>query len=189
MVLEKELRLGSALRERMATSRQFAHFKRDVAPPRMKVIPEGGFCISTFVILSKIGSPQLVLMGHINKKAPWDHIGALDPERVERHSKGWMLPSSALILGESPQQAAERILKEQLGLTGQPLDDPLVFSEVYGPMNHWDLEFLYLGQRRDAPSSAAWSELGFVDLTKTRKEDMARGHEDILTHVHKWKRG
>ncbi len=171
----------------MATSRRFAHFKRDVAPPRMREIPEGGFCISTFVILSKVGSPQLVLMGHVNKKAPWDHIGALDPERVERHGKGWMLPSSALILGESPQEAAERILKEQLSITGQPLDGPLVFSEVYGPMSHWDLEFLYLGQRGDAPSSEAWSELRFVDLTKTRKEDIARGHEDILAHVQKWK--
>lgn len=153
----------------------------------MREIPEGGFCISTFVILSKIGSPQLVLMGHINKKAPWDHIGALDPERVDRHSKGWMLPSSALILGESPQEAAERILKEQLGIANQPLDAPRVFSEVYGPLNHWDLEILFLGQCSNAPSSDMWAELRFVDLTKTHKEDMARGHEDILAHVHKWK--
>ena len=171
----------------MATSRQFAHFRRDVAPPRMKEIPESGFCISTFLILTKIGSPQLVLMGHINKKAPWDHIGALDAERVERHSTGWMLPSSALILGESPQDAAERILEEQLNLKNQPIDGPLAFSEVYGSGNHWDLEFLYLGERSDAPSSEAWSELKFVDVTKTRKEDIARGHEDILTHVRKWK--
>ncbi len=171
----------------MTTSRQFTHFSRDVAPPRMREIPEGGFCLSTFVILSKIGSPQMVLMGHINKKAPWDHIGALDPERVERHSKGWMLPSSALILGESPQQAAERILKEQLNITDQPLEGPRVFSEVYDPMNHWDLEFLYFGQRTNVPSSEMWTELRFVDLTKTRKEEIARGHEDILTHVHKWK--
>ncbi len=169
----------------MATSRRFAHFKRDVAPPRVREIPEGGFCLSTFVILSKIGSPQLVLMGHINKKAPWDHIGALDPERVERHSKGWMLPSSALLLGESPQEAAERILKEQLGLDDQPLEGPRVFSEVYDPMSHWDLEFLYFGQRGHVPSSEAWGELRFVDLTKARKEDIARGHEDILAHVQK----
>lgn len=170
----------------MTTSRQFAHFRRDVAPPRMKEIPEGGFCISTFLILTGIGSPDLVLMGHINKTGPWDHIGALDAERIEKHSKGWMLPSSALILGESPQDAAERILKEQLNLKIQPLDGPLAFSEVYGSSNHWDLEFLYLGERSDAPSSEVWSELKFVDFTKTRKEDIARGHEDILTHARKW---
>ncbi len=54
-------------------------------------------------------------------------------------------------------------------------------------MNHWDLEFLFLGQRDNAPSNEAWSELKFIDLTKTGKEDMARGHEDILAHVGKWK--
>ena len=171
----------------MATNRRFAHFSRDAAPPRMKEIPQGGFCISTFLIISETNNPQQVLMGHIKKDAPWDHVGALDTERVERHSKGWMLPSSALIIGESPQEAAERILREQLGLADQPLENPHVFSEVYGPMNHWDLEFVFLGQRSNAPSNEAWTELRFVDLTKTRKEDMARGHEDILDHFQKWK--
>jgi len=72
----------------MATNRRFAHFKRDAVPPRMNEIPEGGFCISSFLVISKTKSPEQVLAGHINKSAPWDHIGALDPERVERHSKG-----------------------------------------------------------------------------------------------------
>jgi ADP-ribose pyrophosphatase YjhB (NUDIX family) len=102
----------------------------------MKEVPEGGFCLSVFLIISETGHPRRVLMGRINKKAAWDHLGALDPERVERHSNGWMLPSSALIFGESPQDAAHRILKEQLGTTDQRLEAPLVFSEVYGPANH-----------------------------------------------------
>ena len=170
----------------MVTSRRFAHFKRNVAPPRMKEIPEGGFCISAFVIISKTNTPEQVLVGRINKKAPWDHIGALDPERVARHSKGWMLPSSALMIGESPKEAAERILKEQLGVADQPLGGPFVFSEVYGPTRHWDLEFLFLGQRDSTPSNKVWRELKFIDLTKT-KENMARGHEDILAHIGKQK--
>jgi ADP-ribose pyrophosphatase YjhB (NUDIX family) len=151
----------------------------------MNKIPEGGFCISAFLVISKVRNPSHVLMGRINKKAPWDHIGALDPERVERHSKGWMLPSSALMLGESPKEAAERILKEQLSAPGQPLEGPLVFSEVYGPMRHWDLEFIFQGERANTPANEAWSELAFIDLPKTRKEDIARGHEDILAHVGK----
>jgi ADP-ribose pyrophosphatase YjhB (NUDIX family) len=169
----------------MATSRRFAHFKRDVVPPRMSEIPEGGFCISAFLIISKTKSPKQVLAGRINKKTPWDHIGALDPERVERHSKGWMLPSSALMLGESPKEAAERILKEQLSVDDQPLKGPLVFSEVYGPMRHWDLEFIFQGERSDTPANEAWSELTFIDLSKTRREDIVRGHEDILARVGK----
>lgn len=126
-------------------------------------------------------------MGRVNRKAPWDHIGALDPERVERHSKGWMLPSSALLLGESPQEAAQRILKEQLGIADQRLEGPLIFSEAYGAPSHWDLEFLFLGERDKAPSHEVWVELKFVDLTKTRKEEVARSHEDILAHIQKWK--
>lgn len=169
----------------MATSRRFAHFRRDVVPPRMNEIPEGGFCISAFVVISKAKNPRQVLVGRINKKAPWDHIGALDPERVERHSRGWMLPSSALMLGESPKEAAERILKEQLAVADQPLEGPSVFSEVYGPMRHWDLEFIFQGERANTPANEAWSELMFIDVTKMRREDIARGHEDILAHVGK----
>jgi ADP-ribose pyrophosphatase YjhB (NUDIX family) len=171
----------------MVTDRRSAHFKRNVVPPRMSEVPEGGLCISTFLIISETGSPQHVLMGRINKKAPWDHIGALDAGRVERHSKGWMLPSSALLLGEPPHEAAQRILKEQLRLTDQRLEGPLVFSEAYGAPSHWDLEFLFLGERGEVPSLGVWSELKFVDLTKTRKEEIARSHEDILAHVQKWK--
>jgi ADP-ribose pyrophosphatase YjhB (NUDIX family) len=171
----------------MATERKFAHFKKGVVPPRIKKIPEGGFCISTFIIISKIGDQNQVLMGHINKTARWDHIGGLDLERVGRHSKGWMLPSSGLVWGESPQDSAQRILKEQLGLMEQKLDGPLVFSEVYGSPDHWDLEFLFLGERDKLPSHEASRELKFIDLTKTRKEEVARLHEDILAHVRKWK--
>jgi ADP-ribose pyrophosphatase YjhB (NUDIX family) len=98
-----------------------------------------------------------------------------------------MLPSSQLIFGESPHEAAQRILLEQLGLTDQKLESPRVFSEVYGPANHWDLEFLFLGDRDRAPTHPAWKELKFVDLTNTRKDEIARSHEDILAHVGKWK--
>ena len=170
----------------MATQREFAHFMRDVAPPRMKDIPKGGFCISAFLIISKKGRPNHVLMGRLNRNADWDHLGALDSTRVEKHRKGWMLPSSALILGESPGDAAKRILSEQLGLSDQKLEPPLIFSEVYGPMNHWDLEFIYLGERDQAPVHPAWSDLLFVDLSTLREADVARSHEDILAHLKKW---
>ena len=171
----------------MATDRTFAHFKRDVAAPRIKEIPEGGFCISAFVIISKKDDPNQILMGHLNKKAAWDHIGGLDAERIERHSNGWMLPSSGLIFGESPQEAAQRILKEQLGLQSQKLEGPLIVSEVYGDKKHWDIEFLFVGERGELPLHDAWTELKFVDLQKVRREEIARMHEDVLAHVGKWK--
>jgi len=64
--------------------------------------PLGWVCLSAFIVLSKTDRPSNVLMGKINKNAPWDHIGGLDGGRVERHSKKWMLPYSHLILGEDP---------------------------------------------------------------------------------------
>ena len=153
----------------------------------MSELPEGGVCLSAFIILSKENSPNQVLMGRLNKNVSWDHIGALDQTRVERHSKGWMLPSSHLILGEDPREAASRILKEQLGLNDQPVEGPRVFSETSEPLNHWDLEFVFSGERSDVPLHEAWSELKFVDLTCTRRQEIARSHEDILAHVGKWK--
>lgn len=160
--------------------------QRGILPPRLSEIPEGGVCISAFVVISRRGDAKSVLMGKINKNAAWDHIGALDLVRVERHSKGWMLPSSHLIFGESPQDAAVRILREQLGVEDQRLEIPQVFSEVYGALNHWDLEFVFLGERNDVPNHEAWDELKFIDLTKIRKEEITRSHEDILAHIGKW---
>ncbi len=125
-------------------------------------------------------------MGHLDPAASWDHIGALDTERAEANSKGWMLPSSHLLIGESPEAAAERILKEQLGLPGLPLNGPQVFSEVYGAKNHWDLEFVFIGERGQIGQHPAWSELAFVDVNETPRDHIARYHEDILAHIGRW---
>ena len=82
----------------MTTDRRFAAFSKGARPPRMDTVPEGGMCISAFLVISKRGEPGSVLMGRLNKNAEWDHIGALDEKRLERFSSGWMLPSSHLIL-------------------------------------------------------------------------------------------
>src|SRR5205809_319399 len=111
---------------------------------------------------------------------------AVDPQRADANGKGWMLPSSHLMIGESPQTAAERILKEQLGLPASPLKGPFVFSEVYGPKNHWDLEFIFVGERDQVGQHPVWRELSFVDVNATPREEIARYHEDILAHVGRW---
>ena len=178
--------------EIMVTNREFVALKKGNRPPRMSEIPQGGICLSAFIVLSKRKNKHLVLMGRLSKKAAWDHIGGLDEERVERNSKGWMLPSSHLMLGEGPLDAARRIMREQLGLVKQRIEGPRVFSEVYTPgrhwERHWDLEFVYLGVRETVPTHEAWSELRFVDLRHTGKEEIARSHEDILAHVGVWHR-
>lgn len=181
----------------MTTDRRFARFnagkstvsgKPDTSTLTTREIPEGGMCLSAFVVLTKAGSQNEVLLGHLNPEAMWDRIGALDPERVEVHSKGWMIPSSHLIIKEAPAEAAKRILKEQLELEGLPLSGPVVVSETYTPRrfpdlpSHWDLEFIFRGELpvEMLPRTFAWKELAFIDLGHTRKSEMSRSHEDIL---------
>src|SRR6266511_4420677 len=156
----------------MTTDRRFSRFSKsqDTAAFSVTEIPEGGVCLSAFLILTQTGGPSRILMGHMNPEAPWDHIGALDPKRVEVHSRGWMLPSSHLIFLESPQDAARRIAREQLDLPGLVLP---------GRQHHWDIEFLFRGELPAAqmPRAAAWKELAFVDLRHTTKAEIARSHE------------
>ncbi len=169
----------------MTTDRRFAAFSKDALPPRMKTVPEGGMCISAFLVISKRGEPGEVLMGRINKNAEWDHIGALDGKRVERFASGWMLPSSHLILFETPEGAARRILREQLGIRNQALDGPLTFADTSGTSNHWDLGFIFTGEREAAPSNAAWDELTFVDVAKLRRDEIVRSQLDVLAYAGK----
>ena len=176
----------------MTTDRRFCRF----APPSpdsassvyTTEIPEGGLCLSSFLVVTDPRSH--VLMGHLNPAAPWDHIGALDPVRANAHSEGWMLPSSHLMLFESPAAAAQRILNEQLGMK-LPISGPIVVAEVGTPRRfpglskHWDFEFIFKGKSPGggAPTHRAWTELRYVDLKRTPREDIARSHDEVLENA------
>lgn len=173
----------------MATERKFCRFYAPADTPfGMPEPPAGGLCLSAFLVITEREHATHVLMGHLNPAAPWDHIGALDPSRTAVHSKGWMLPSSHLIVKESPQEAARRIAREQLELPELPMAEPRIVSEVSTPRRfpdkpgHWDLEFIFRGEIEPAAvhAPAAWTELAFVDLDVTPKSAIARSHEDIL---------
>jgi hypothetical protein len=178
----------------MATERLFCRFNRgkstttgieDQGPMSLREIPPGGLCLSAFLIVrSRTGK---VLMGKIDPQAPWDNLGALDPVRIQLHSKGWMLPSSHLIVHESPQEALKRIALEQLEISDLEISDLKVVSEVCPPryfpdMNeHWDLEFISFATRDEVPSrSTAFKELRLLDPSTLKKSDIARSHEDVL---------
>ncbi len=173
----------------MPTDRRFCRFSKPQDTPfGMPEVPEGGLCLSAFLVLAERGYPGRVLMGHLNPAAPWDHIGALDSTRVAAHGKGWMLPSSHLLVHEAPQDAAKRIAREQLERPDLAFGEPRVFSEVATPKrfpglaSHWDLEFVFLAEwpGRAAPSAGAWSELRFIDVATTPRSAIARSHEDVL---------
>ncbi len=171
----------------MSTERKFLRFSREAGPLKITEIPEGGFCFSVFLIITNSKNPNEVLLGHINPEAPWDHISAMPDAAIEANKEAWLLPSSHMLYGESPDDAAKRILQEQLSLNDQKLEGPLVFSEVSGPKSHWDLEFIFLSRIEAVRPTQALKELGFLDATKLRKEYIGRNHQDILAHVGKWK--
>src|SRR5438094_10407675 len=115
----------------MATQRLFLRVSSKQGPLRLSEIPEGGFCLSAFLVISNSRNPKEVLLGHLNPDAPWDHIGALDPPRVEMNKNGWLLAACHLIVGESPHEAAKRILGEQLEVGEQKLEGTMIFYVVY----------------------------------------------------------
>jgi ADP-ribose pyrophosphatase YjhB (NUDIX family) len=151
-------------------------------------LPPNGLCLSCFVVLSPKEGAREALVGRIDANQPWLELGAIDSERALRIGEGWMLPSSHLQQFEPPQQAAERILREQLGIELRRLEGPTVVSEAYrrpglphsGP--HWDIEFVYRASApaRWRPQHPAWRELRFVDPAATPRDQFARSHDEIL---------
>ncbi len=171
-------------------------FCRFAATPRPEEgvwgVPKDGFCLSSFVVLSPEGVPGSVLVGKVSPSAPWGEIGGLDSRRIQLNSQGWMIPSCHLLQGESPQAAAVRVLKEQLGKESVRLGPPEIFSEVYTPRRHsglsehWDLEFVFRGTLPEAepPQHVAWAELKYLDIAHTPRTEFIRSHDEILENLH-----
>jgi ADP-ribose pyrophosphatase YjhB (NUDIX family) len=175
----------------MATDRHFAAFAEDGREGLgLSQAPKDGLCISSFVVISEKSRSENVLAGRINPKAPWDHIGAVNPGRLGGFSKGWMLPSSHLIMLESPREAANRILREQLEIEESKANlspEPVVFSDVReGKEHHWDIGFIYTGEmtKEDVPKNPSpWLELKFVDFRNTPGSDFVRFHQDVIDYA------
>jgi ADP-ribose pyrophosphatase YjhB (NUDIX family) len=151
-------------------------------------LPPDGLCLSTFLVLSPNGVRTRVLVGEIDPRGPWDEIGALNSYRIQLNSGRWMLPSCHLLYFESPHDAANRVLSEQLGLENIMLEGPSIFSEKYRPRRHpergehWDLEFVYRGEVPTGwtPVHPAWKELRFVDPCETPRSEFTRLHDEVL---------
>jgi ADP-ribose pyrophosphatase YjhB (NUDIX family) len=175
----------------VTTSRRFCRFTRGNDPFSLHEIPEDGLCLSTFLVLRPGTDRRRVLVGRMDPHAAWDHFGGLGPDRVEAYCHGWVLPASQLLLGESPDEAAHRILEEQLPGLRVELKPPLIDSEVDAPRgwpespNHWDLRFVFRGETADValPSSGPWSDIRWLELRSARREDFARSHEDVLLRL------
>jgi hypothetical protein len=157
-------------------------------PPGASAVPDAGMCLSVFLVLRSPNDVHRVLMGRVNPAAPWGELGALDPGRLARVGRSWMLPSRQLLLFEGPEEAARVIAREQLGAELPSVSGPKVFSdpsrrpgsESRDP--HWDFHFVFDGRwpTSEPPRHALWTELAFVDVPATRRSDIARAQGDVL---------
>ncbi len=170
---------------------RFARYRpteRSIRGRRFWSVPEGGLCLSSFVVLQPFEAPTGVLLGRPNPEAPWERMATLEEAHLRSIGNRWILPASHLLEFESPTDAAARILREQLGIREFALRGPQVFSEAYPSAidpdsgTHWDLHFVFRGEwpRDRPPRSEAWRELAFVDPSALTSADIARGHADIL---------
>jgi len=157
-------------------------------PPGASLVPDSGMCLSVFLVLRSPHDPRRVLMGRVNPEAPWYEVGGLDPGRLERVGRNWMLPSRQLIFFEGPGEAAQVIAREQLGSELPTVSGPSVFSDpsVHPGSTardpHWDIHFVFDGRWPTAtpPSHRMWRELAFVDVPTTPRSEIARGQGDVL---------
>jgi len=178
----------------MSTPRRFARYRPtegEAGGPRVWTVPRGGLCVSVFVLVGDPKNPNLVVLGRPLASAPWSEIGSLEPPSLAALQEHWVLPASHLVEFENPRAAADRVVREQLGLESLELRGPEVFSESYPRPthpedgNHWDLDFLF---RADWPHgrelhSPAFKELRLIDTRTIGASSLGRGHGDILIHA------
>ena len=173
--------------------RRFARLRpgADLPSPGYEGVPSDGLCLNVFLVFRPADAPGRVLLGKVDPSGPWEALASLGPDRISRLVDRWLLPASQLLFFESPDEAAARVAKEQLELELADLPSPRVFSETYprpgseGKDPHWDLQFVYdLVWPGGRPLRASpWKELALVEVARTPRAQIGRGHADVLELV------
>ncbi|MBI2183616.1 MAG: NUDIX hydrolase [Thaumarchaeota archaeon] len=106
----------------------------------------------------------------------------------------WVIPASQLKYGEHPDDAAKRILREQLKAESEKISYLGIWSFT---ASHWDICFIYdvslktepkpseEGEAKRFPedyfkSSQLLSEFHYFKPEEIRREQMGRGHDYVL---------
>lgn len=151
-------------------------------------VPKGGTCISAFLVLTGKGG---VLAGKMAKPNIWVEKFLVGENFAPKYASSgkWVLPASHLKYGEKPDDAAKRILTEQLDLG----DVKLIFSQVQSHLSedpndpdsaHWDICFIYEGRvKGEVPKPEWFSELAFLKPKDMSVNDFTRGHGDVLKEL------
>jgi ADP-ribose pyrophosphatase YjhB (NUDIX family) len=148
-------------------------------------VPKGGACISAFLVLTGKGG---ILVGKMTKPEIWVERFFVGEKFAPQYASSgkWLLPASHLKYGEKPDDAAKRILTEQV----EANDVQLAFSHVQSHLSqdpndpesaHWDICFIYKGTVKGELKRPEWfSELRFVKANEMTSDDFTRGHGDVL---------
>ena len=151
-------------------------------------VPKGGTCISAFLVLAGNGG---FLAGKMAEPDVWVERFLVGESFAPKYAASgkWILPASHLKYGEKPDDAAKRILTEQLGLGKMKLTFTQVQSHLSQDPNdpdsaHWDICFIYEGKvEGNVPRPEWFSELAFLKPKDVSVQDFTRGHGDVLKEL------
>jgi ADP-ribose pyrophosphatase YjhB (NUDIX family) len=136
----------------------------------------GGFCISVFAMVDRGGK---VLMLRPRSHPRWEQDWTpnhriYDSIQIEEEMTRWRLPSTYVKLGESPREAVDRVMVDQLGVTvysvGQfSLENFYEESRRYPGRMHWDYCFVFPVSTKEEVGEKDWiSEAQYLDPKDVR---------------------
>ena len=155
-------------------------------------VPPGGVCLSSFVVLRQGNE---ILVGKMTKPDVWVKRFFVGQKFAPMYASSdkFLLPARHLAWYESPSEAAEDVIKQQLSLKVpkgrlRMID---VQSHIRGDIKsknqppHWDICFVFEARIsrefvRGIKQLPWFKELGFRKLSDLRSSDFTRGHGDVL---------
>ena len=151
-------------------------------------VPKGGACLSSFLVMRRKGG---ILVGKMAKPELWVEKFLVGESYAPKYvsSDKWVLPASHLQFGESPQDAATRILTEEVQAKKTKLRLLQVQSHLSQDPNdpeaaHWDICFVHGGTLKRHLERPEWfSELKFINTRSLTTDDFTRGHGDVLKEL------
>lgn len=151
-------------------------------------VPKGGTCVSSFLVLKGKGG---ILVGKMSRPEIWVERFLMGEKFAPQYaaSNKWLIPASHLKYGEKPEDAATRILVEQVRTKKSKLKLLQAQSHLSQDPNdpesaHWDICFVYGGTLKGKVQAPEWfSELRFMKPQSLRSDDFTRGHGDVLKEL------
>ena len=158
--------------------------------------PPAGMCMSVFAVVRQKGKKGVLIgLPRPDDRWPLEWLTGwrTAPEKeLTSNYQQWRLPSLYLFEGEHPNEALQRIMEDQLGITQYTVSKggPEVMSyyepsQLYPGSNHWDLAFVYsvkIKSKYDPTKRMPrwWQELVFAKKKKDFRGKDYGWNEDFM---------